>query len=161
MLDFSVTLLFTIVNLTFLFLVLRAILFKPVTKFMESRSEGIRRDIDSAKASKLRAEEYEAELKEHVKRAQDDGLEIIKASRLKAEQEAAAIVAEAREKAAGILESGRRELAEEYRSSLAALRSETAALTILTASRVIGESLDDETNRRLAERFLANMVSER
>jgi len=39
MLDFSITFFITILNIGVLYLILRAILFKPVTKFMENRTQ--------------------------------------------------------------------------------------------------------------------------
>jgi F-type H+-transporting ATPase subunit b len=153
-LDFSVTFFITIVNITFLYLVLKKILFKPVTKFMEDRSNKIQKDIDMAKSANSRAEAREAEFLEKLSKAKEEGQKVIQAAREKAEQEYAAIIAEAKEQAAKIIEASRHELAEDRRSAEIYLQKETANFSIQAASKIIEENLDSEKNRKLVEKFL-------
>ena len=96
MLEFSVTFLITIVNITFLFLVLRKVLFGRVTKFMEDRSNKIQRDIDLAKLSNERAKTLEAEYAEKLKASREEGQRIIQIAREKSELDRTAIIAEAK-----------------------------------------------------------------
>ena len=49
------TFLVTIVNITVLFLVLRAFLFKPVTKFMEDRTKKVQDSLDQAEKERAQA----------------------------------------------------------------------------------------------------------
>ncbi len=115
MLDFSVTFLLTVVNVTFLYFVLRRVLFKPVTKFMEDRTNAVQKDLDAAKRAATRAEALEAEFAAKMKTVQ-----------------------------------------EESQAELV-LRRETADLSILAASRILGENLDSDTNRALVEKFLSSV----
>jgi F-type H+-transporting ATPase subunit b len=153
-LDFSVTFLITIVNIAFLFLVLRKVLFGKVTKFMEDRSAKIQRDIDQAKVSQERAKALEAEYAEKLKAAREDGQRILQIAREKADQEHAAIIAEAKEEAEKLLMTARAEIAAERLEAERALLRETADLTIKAATAVLEENIDSDRNRKLVEKFL-------
>lgn len=154
MLDFSVTFLITIVNVTFLYLVLRKVLFGRVTQFMEERSNKIQRDIDLAKMQNERARALEAEYAEKLKTAREDGQRIMQIAREKAEQERAAIIAEAKAEAAKIIKETRDELEAERRDVGRKLLKDTADLTILAATAVLEENMDADKNRKLVEQFL-------
>jgi len=153
-LDFSVTFLITIVNVTFLYLVLRKVLFGRVTQFMEERSNKIQRDIDLAKMQNERAQALEAEYAEKLKASREDGQRIMQIAREKAEQERAAIIAEAKAEAAKIIKETRDELEAERRDVGRKLLKDTADLTILAATAVLEENMDADKNRKLVEKFL-------
>lgn len=154
MLNFSVTFLITIVNITFLYLVLKRVLFKPVTKFMENRANGIQNDLDAVKRASARAEALEAEFEEKMKNSYAEGQKILQASRDKAEQEYARIIEKAHVDAEKIMQAGRENLEEERRHAERMLREEAASLSIQAASRVITANLDTEKNRKLVEKFI-------
>ncbi len=154
MLDFGVTFFITLINVTFLFLVLRKILFKPVTKFMADRTEKIKREIETAKNMTARASALEKQFEEKMQHAREEGQKIIQTAREKAEAESAAIIAKAREDAERIVSDTRRSLADERSAAERELREETAELTISAASRVIAANLDTEKNRALVKQFI-------
>lgn len=154
MLDFSVTFLITIVNVTFLYLVLRKVLFTPVTKFMEDRSARIQKDLDSAKNTVARAEALEANFNDKMKVAREEGQKIVQTSRDKARQEHDEIIANAKAEAEHIVATTRAALEEERRIAELKLRRDTAELTIRAASKVVRENLDSDKNRKLVESFL-------
>jgi F-type H+-transporting ATPase subunit b len=153
-LDFGVTFFITLINVTFLFLVLRKILFKPVTKFMADRTEKIKREIETAKNMTARASALEKQFEEKMQHAREEGQKIIQTAREKAEAESAAIIAKAREDAERIVSDTRRSLADERSAAERELREETAELTISAASRVIAANLDTEKNRALVKQFI-------
>ena len=153
-LAFSVTFLITIVNITFLYLVLRKVLFGPVTKFMEARTNKIQKDLEMAKLANQRADALEAEFKEKMKLAREEGDKIIKASREKAEQEYAAILAKAKLDADKVISNSRKALDDELRVAEGFLRKETAEISIKAASKLLEENLDTDKNRKLIEKFI-------
>ena len=154
MLAFSVTFLITIVNITFLYLILRKVLFGPVTKFMEARTNKIHKDLEMAKLVTQRAEALEAEFKEKLKLAQEEGEKIIQIAREKAEQEYATILAKAKVDAEKTIANSRQALNEERRLAENFLRKETADISIRAASKILEENLDTDKNRKLVEKFI-------
>ena len=157
MLSFSVTFLITVLNLTVLYFVLKRVLFKPVTKFMEDRANRVQRDIDAASQANARAEELKAEYEAKLRGIAEEGQSIIQASREKAKEEAAEILAQAQAQAAKLLETTRESLEEERREVELALRGDLADLSIMAASSVVAANMDSDRNRELVKKFIASV----
>ena len=88
------------------------------------------------------------------------------ASRIRedAKAQGATIIAEAREQAGTeaerIIASAHKQTEAERQQASVQLRSEVGAISTDLASRIVGESLDDETRRRgIVDRFLADLES--
>jgi len=94
MLDFSVTFVITIFNIIFLAFILRAVLFKPVSKFMAERAKRIQDSIEEAKTDRVKAQELLEQYREKLKAANIEAEEIIKSARKKAKVQADKIVDE-------------------------------------------------------------------
>jgi F-type H+-transporting ATPase subunit b len=154
MLDFSVTFLITIVNITFLYFVLKRVLFVPVTKFMEERTRKVQRDIDSAKNSQERAAALETEYDAKMKEIGTETQRILQSARERARQDGDSIVAEAKAEATRMIAAARAEIESERRDLRRSLIRETADISVLAASRVLRENLDTVKNRELVESFL-------
>jgi F-type H+-transporting ATPase subunit b len=155
--NFTVTFFIMIFNLTLLYLLMRHFLFKPVTNFMENRTNKVQNDIDAAKRARTHAEELQAEYEAKLRDIQADGQKILQAARQRAETESADIVGKARDEAAEIIKAGRLAVEEERRIAEQRLRTQTADLTILAASRVLQENLDTVSNRKIVDRFLESV----
>jgi F-type H+-transporting ATPase subunit b len=154
MLDFSVTFIITIINLVILFLILRAILFKPVTKLLDDRAKKVRDARDQAEKDKAQAkallEQYEAQLKT----AGDEGEELIRVAREAAKQEAEQIVSEGKAAAEQLLDKTRKQLAAEQQAAMAVFKAEAAALVLSAAAQLVKREFNDEDSRTQAAMLL-------
>lgn len=157
MLDFSVTFFFTIVNITFLYLVLKRILFKPVSKFIEDRSDGIQNDIDTAKRMTARADALLAEYEEKLEKAHEKGQSILLSAHERAEKDSSVIIAKAREEADRIIRATRKSLEDERVYAEHVLMEQTADLSIQAASRILQTNIDSGKNRALVAEFLESV----
>jgi len=157
MLDFSVTFLITIVNIAILFFILRAVLFKPVTKFMADRSKRIQDSIEQAEKDKIQAKALLAQYEAQLKTADTEAEAIIRAARETAQAEAEKIIAEGRESAEAAMANARKQLETERQASLAVFRKEAVVLVIAASSRLVGRELQSEDNRRYADMLLAEI----
>ncbi|HOA82115.1 MAG TPA: ATP synthase F0 subunit B, partial [Defluviitaleaceae bacterium] len=94
--QFLFSLIIQLINTLILFFVLGKLLFKPLTNFMEKRSERIKEQIDFAKSEEEKAlklkEEYEAKLQ----KIQEEADAILKEAREKALRKEDSIIEEAR-----------------------------------------------------------------
>ncbi|MBD8059818.1 F0F1 ATP synthase subunit B [Cellulomonas sp. JH27-2] len=113
-----------------------------------------------AKAETVQAE-AEAALVEYQKQLQDARTEAARI-REEARGEASAIVAESRTRAqaeaARIVENAQRQIDAERQQASVQLRSEVGTLATELASKIVGESLEDEARRsRVVERFLDDL----
>jgi F-type H+-transporting ATPase subunit b len=154
MLDFSVTFLITIINITILFFVLRAVLWKPVTKFMAERTGRIRDSIAQSEEDKARAKDLLAKYEAQLKTASTEAEAIISKARKQAEAEAEKIIADSRTSADAALENAKKQLETERKAALAAFRREAAALVVAASGRLVGREIKSEDNSLYAAMLL-------
>lgn len=157
MLDFSVTFVITIVNVAVLFFILRAVLFRPVTKFMADRAKRIQDSVEQAEKDKGLAMTLLAQYEARLKTAETEADAIVRGAREKARLEAERIISESRAQAVASLESSRRQLESERLAALAAFRKEAASLVTLAAGRLVGREIGSEDNRQYADMLLGEI----
>ncbi|MDR2494443.1 MAG: ATP synthase F0 subunit B [Spirochaetaceae bacterium] len=151
MIDISISTFFiTLINIGILFLVLRKVLFKRVTCFMEERADAVRRTLEEAERSKAEAADLLREYREHLKNREEAGAKIMQAATEKANAEAERIVAAALRDAEALKANARARIEAEQQAALAKFRSEAAALVVAAASRILQRELTQEDNRRFA-----------
>lgn len=130
----------------------------PVRKAMNERQELIRGQLDEGRQASERLKRAEADYKQTLEEARSVAAGI----RDQARADASAIREEILERAAQehdrIVESGREQLAAERDQLTRELRSDVGRLAVELASRILGESLAEETRRRgTVHRFLAEL----
>jgi F-type H+-transporting ATPase subunit b len=137
MLDFSVSFFFTLVNIAILFVALRAILFKPVTKFMEERTAKIQGDINGAAKEREDAKLLRQKYEEKMEAAAAEAAKIRQQAGEQAERQAERIVADGRVQAEGIIAAARKQIQTEREAALLAFRAEAASLVVTAAGRLL------------------------
>ena len=161
MLDFSVTFIITIINITILFLILRKILFKPVTKFMADRTKSVQDSIEQADKDKAQAKNLLAEYEEKLKNADAEAQKILKNMRENAERQSDMIIAEGKKEAANITATTRKQLEAEYQAALAKFRLEAAALVIAAAAKLAARDFSGDDNRRYVNMLLDELAAKK
>ncbi|MPM30425.1 ATP synthase subunit b, sodium ion specific [bioreactor metagenome] len=146
-----------ILNIIVLFVILRALLYKPVLSFMKKREQGFekqRQDInhDMESAQKLKSEyenslagarsEAQETIREGVQRADTSAKEILE----KAEQEGKALLAQAREQAQ-----------REQREVETAMKNEVTALAVGLATKILEREISLEDNREIIEQYFSKV----
>ncbi|MBR6791636.1 MAG: F0F1 ATP synthase subunit B [Ruminococcus sp.] len=155
MLDIGVwNFIWPIINIILLFILLKIFLFKPLRKMMDERTASIQNDIDSAEKAKLEARELAEANRETLAQARKEAQNIIE----QAKQEAASVKSEllksSQEEAKQLIDSANKNIAVERQKALQEAQSQIADLAIAAASKIVGENLGDENNRRLVDNFL-------
>jgi F-type H+-transporting ATPase subunit b len=153
------TFLITLVNVGVLFLVLRAILFKPVTKFMEDRAAKIQDAIVQAEKDKNQAKLLFQQYEDQLKNAEGEAEAIIRTARETGQQQADKIIAEGKEAGERILENARRQIEAEQHAALARFRAEAVDLVIAASSKVLERDLNQDDNRRCAGMLLEELAA--
>lgn len=155
MLDIGVwNFIWPIINIILLFILLKIFLFKPLRKMMDERTASIQNDIDSAEKAKLESQELAEANRETLAQARKEAQDII----AQAKQEAASVKSEllksSQEEAKQLIDSANKNIAVERQKALQEAQSQIADLAIAAASKIVGENLGDENNRRLVDNFL-------
>lgn len=156
MLDINIwNFIWSAVNIIILFILLKIFLFKPINKIMDERTRSIQEDIDSAKKSREEAEALKQEYAEDINEAKTEAQKIIMKAHEDAEAEKAVILQKSQEEADQLVSDANKAIESKRKRVLAQAQTQIADLAIEAASKIIGENVDDEKNRRLVDEFLS------
>jgi len=153
-------LIFGLVMIGILYWVVSTKVVPNLEKAYEERRAAIEGGMEQAEEAQAQAQaakqQYEAQL--HEARTEANAI------REEARAEGASIVTEMREKAQAeanrITESAKRQIEAERQQAVVSLRSEVGTLSTTLASRIVGESLEDEVRQKgMIDRFLAELES--
>lgn len=148
------TFIFGIVNLIVLYIILRLLLFKRVTNFINNRTNSIKTAISDAEDNLATSEATRQKYEELLKGARVEANKIVDESRSKSYREYDAMINKAREDAAVILTKAREEIDYEKSEMIKDVRNQVATLALSAASKVIEANMDTETNKALVKKFL-------
>ncbi|MDR3247819.1 MAG: F0F1 ATP synthase subunit B [Treponema sp.] len=153
------TFLVTLINIVILFVILRALLFKPVTKFIEDRSKKIEDSIAQADHDKAQAKTLLEQYEEQLKNAGTEAEAIIHAARESAERESERIIAEGKARAENLINAAQAQIRSEQQAALVLFKAEAATLVVAAASQLIRRDLNQDDNRRLAASLLQEVAA--
>lgn len=154
--EFWVTLGFTIINILVLYFILKKLLFKPVTKHMDERSQKIQDALDMAEDAKKQVQEMKSEYDAKLRVAKEEGQKIIEDYKKMADKEYNAVVESARSEAKLIVENAKTELAVEKEELITSMKKEMTNLVLEASEKILKENLDTTTNRKLISDFIEN-----
>ncbi|MDR2588480.1 MAG: F0F1 ATP synthase subunit B [Spirochaetales bacterium] len=157
MLDFSVTSIFTLLNIGLLFIILRFALFKPVTKFMEKRARAIQEDIDHAQRDKEKAARLKDSYENKLAQAAAEAEGIIREAREDAQKQADRIIEGGRTEAQNLLATTRKQLEAEKRAAMTAFQAEAAGLVIAAAAKLLEREITGPDSARTAALLLQEL----
>lgn len=128
-----------------------------VLGMMDQRQQKIQGDLDAAAAEKASAVKEHQEYQAQIANAQNEADEIIAEAKAQAEAERARILAKAQEEAAATVAKARDAVSSERRKAMAELSDSVIDLSAEIAGKIIGNSLSDSDQRKLAEKYLVEV----
>lgn len=137
-----------VVNLVVLFLILRALLFQPIRKFMAARESAIAAQLQEAEAAQAQAEQLKADYTAKLEKAQDECQAIIAKGYREGSEHAEDIEKEAREAADKLLSQAKQEAQDFKKQAMDDAKDELTDLAVDLAGRVL--RFDEETKKRVA-----------
>ena len=140
------------------FFALWKVLMPRIMKVLEERTEAIEGGLKKAEDAQADAARRVAEVQAQMADSRHEAARL----REQAREEGAAIKAQLRkegeEEKARIVESGHVQIEADRQQALASLRAEVGTLAVELASKIVGESLEDEARQsRVVDRFLADL----
>ncbi len=137
------------------------ILLPRIQKTLTERTDKIEGGLERAEELQAEAQRALEEYRARIGEARQEAARL----REQAREEGAQIIAEMREQAQAesrrLLEAAEAQLDAERQQALTTLRSDVGTLAVELASRIVGESLADETRRtRIVDRFLDEIERE-
>ncbi|MGO8695516.1 MAG: ATP synthase F0 subunit B [Rectinemataceae bacterium] len=147
MLSFGVSFFITIVNLLVLYLIFRRFLWKPMTDFMEKRTNKVKNELADAAMTKGKAEEMAKRYDGLLAEADSEAERLVKEGEERAKVEAKAILAAAQADAAELRRRGEEAAAREHEKARQELASDIAELAAEVAARLVGREARAEDAR--------------
>jgi F-type H+-transporting ATPase subunit b len=147
----------TLVIFVVLFFILSRFAFKPLTKAVAEREQRLAEAIAAAKKDRDDAARLLAEQQKALEATRADAQRVIAEGRLTAEKLRNEMLEQTKHQQQELLERARVEIDNERKRAIADLRREAVDLALAGASKVVERNLDDQTNRKLVESFLATV----
>ncbi len=151
------TFIFQTINVLIVLVGLYLLLWKPLSKTLNSRGEKIEGDLREASSAKEKAEELLASYQTQLTEAQQEARDILQRATEMAETARSEMVAQAKEEAAQVLEKARQEIEKEKMSALAAIRNQAADLVVMATGKILARALTAEDQEHLLQDALAEV----
>jgi F-type H+-transporting ATPase subunit b len=130
--------------------------FKPVAAMLADRKTRIEQGLRDAEQAKKDRENAEQERLAAITEARREANDILARAQKVAQETRDADIAATKTELERLRVKATDEIAAEKQRALTELRSEVADLALQAASRVVGETMTDQRQRRLVEEFLAD-----
>lgn len=143
-----------IVSFGLLYLLLQKYAFGPLFSIMEKRREYVMDQISSAETSRAESEKLLTEQKQAVITARNEAYQIMEQARALSAKQADDIISQAKAEANRLKEEAVRDIESERQKAQAALRGEVQQLSVLVASKILGQQIDEKAQAALIEKAL-------
>ena len=137
--------------------VMARLVWPPVLEMMEKRQQKIQDDLDAAERSKIQAAEEAKSYEAKILEAHHEADAIVAKAKKEAEEVRSAVLAKAQREAADIIAKAHGAVDSERHKAVIELSSSVVDLSVEIASKIIGNDLSVEEQRRLAEKYLAEV----
>ena len=147
----------TLLIFLILFFLLKRYAFGPITAAVEARERALEEAIEGAKRDREEAKKAMEEQRKNIQEARTEAQRLIAEGRTAGDKLRGEMLEQTRAQQQELLERARRDIQAEKDRAVAELRREAVDLAIAGASKVIEKNLDDQSNRKLVEEFLASL----
>ena len=148
------TIIFTWINLIILVLIMKKLLFKPVTKMLAEREEEVSAMYKKAEAAQQNSENLEKDYTQKLSAAKEEAARIMKEATREATLKGEEIVSDAQSKAAALLSKAQKEIEREKLSAVNEIKSDIASIAVSVAEKVIEKDINESDYERLVEEFI-------
>jgi F-type H+-transporting ATPase subunit b len=152
MISINLTLVLTMLNFIILVILLRIILFKPLLKFLDERSQTIAKSLKQAEDNKLKADALDVEKDSVLKEARLKAAEIADKTLAAASNEGQEVIKNARLQAHNIIEATKQELETEAVRVKQDLRKDIASMVVELSSKVLEREIAEKDHEEMIKK---------
>lgn len=142
------------INLFILYWALKKVLFKPVSEFMENRTNKIENSLKAASQKNEEADKLKNEYQNQLLTAREQADGILKEAQARAAREYDSMLAQAKADTQDLLEKSRADIERERQQMIREIKNQVASLALAAASKVIEANMDNEKNKALVDKFI-------
>jgi len=159
--NLNATLLIQVLNFVILIWLLTKFLFKPLTRFLADRTEGIQKALNETKVAREAAARAQEEYRLQLLATQRDAAALREQAQREVEAERQRLLKESREEAQRLVADAKAQIEAETRRARSALREEAVGLSLAVAERLLKRSVTADDQQRLAEQYLQELGESR
>jgi F-type H+-transporting ATPase subunit b len=127
-------------------------------KAFTARTEAIQGGMERAEKAQLEAQRALSQYNEQLSKAREEAQTLREEARVQGASIVEELRAKAQEEAARITSAAHASIEAERQQAITSLRNEVGALAVELASKIVGESLDDQARQsRIVDRFLDDL----
>ena len=145
------------INTAILAAILYFLLYKPVRKFMQARTERIQAQIDRAEEERQAADGLKARYEESLAEIEQERAEILNAAHQAAAQTSKEMLEESKDRALAIKQQAELDILREQEQAKDAFRLHVIELSSAMAAKIIAHAIDKETQDRLFDEALSEL----
>ncbi|GMO44680.1 MAG: F0F1 ATP synthase subunit B [Termitinemataceae bacterium] len=157
MLDFTVTFVFSLLNIVVLFFFLRKVLFKPVSKFISERSKSVEETIEAANKDKENSKNLRELYETKLKTADEEAMELAKKAQDSARLHCETIIAQAQQQSENMISAARKQIDAERQAAYIAFKAEAAALVVAATGKLLRREVNTKDCENAARTILADL----
>ncbi len=143
-----------IVGILVLLFILKKLLYGPLLKVIDERSERIKESLEAAERTKEEAASNQEQMQEDLQKAREEGQQMIAQARDVAARFRDEEMAKAREEIAAERSKAEADIQRERDAAIEDLRREFAGLAISAAEQVVERSLSESDHRDIIDKVL-------
>ncbi|SHJ85878.1 F0F1 ATP synthase subunit B [Tepidibacter formicigenes] len=145
---------FQLVNTFIMYLILKKLLFKPVTEFMAQRTADVSKSYEEAEEAVKKGEEFKAEYEAKINSAKEEAQEIVRKASKRAEERAEEIIKAAQEEVTRLKERAHKDIEREKQKVMNEIKDDISSLAVLAASKIIESDIDEAKHEKLIGDFI-------
>lgn len=150
-------LLVQLVTFLLLLLILGKFLFKPITNLLENRSNQIKNTLDTIASEKQDIEKIKQDYQNQLTDLSKKAIQITQEAAKEGEIQRQKIIAQSQVDANKILERAEAVIAKEKEKAILELKTQTADLSILAASKILERTIDESMAHQLIDKFIEDV----
>ena len=128
---------FYLINFLILVGILTKFLYRPFLDMLAKRKQSIKDALDNAELTNRRADEKMENYDRRIAKVEEEGREIIRNAKIKADAQARDIIDEANKPAADMIAKAETAIQKEKEKAMVDMKHEIAALAILAAEKIV------------------------
>jgi F-type H+-transporting ATPase subunit b len=147
----------TLVTFVLASYVLRRVAWRPILKRVEDREKSLQADLDGAKHERSEAAKLLGEQKEAITASRREAAEMVRRNAEDVERLRADLLSKARAQAEELKADAKRAIDEEKMKAVAEVKGVAADLAVQIAEKLLGEHLDADKQRKLAQQYVESL----
>ncbi|WP_321970670.1 F0F1 ATP synthase subunit B [Paratractidigestivibacter sp.] len=140
-----------------IWIVLAKLVWPQILEMMDKRQAKIQEDLDAAEKARQEAAESAKVYEQKILEAHQQADEIISKAKKEAEEERSAILAKAQKEASDVIAKAHGAVDSERHKAMIELSGSVVDLSVEIATKIIGNDLSADQQRKLAEKYLAEV----